>query len=104
MIKDLVETASYYFTSGIILKHFKESITIVLYNNKKGGGKYFLLSNYKPITFKNMLIKVLKKYIVNIIFKVVKKYRLFLWNQIGVKRKYFTLLIVKLFSFYVQIA
>jgi len=75
IIKDLAEAASYYFISGIILKSFKEFIIIVL--RKKGKKDYFLLGSYKLITFKNTLVKVLEKYIVNIILKAVEKYRLF---------------------------
>jgi len=45
---------------------------------KKGKKDYSLLGNYKLITFKNMLIKVLKKHIVNIILKAAEKYKLFL--------------------------
>jgi len=73
--KDLIEIASYCFASRIILKYLKKSIIIVLY---KGGKKnYSLLSSYKLIIFKNTLAKVLKKYVVNIIFKAAKDYRLF---------------------------
>jgi len=71
IIKDLAEVASYYFTSGIILKSLKESITIVL--RKKGKKDYFLLGSYRPITLKNTLVKVLEKYIANIISKAAEK-------------------------------
>jgi len=84
IIKDLVEITSYYFVSRIILKSFKFFIIIVLY---KEGGKMLFLNSYKLIIFKNILVKVLKKYIANIILKVAKKYRLFLWNQIRVRYK-----------------
>ena len=47
---------------------------------KKGKKDYYFLGSYKLITFKNMLIKVLKKHIVNIIFKAVEEYKLFFWN------------------------
>jgi len=76
IIKDLAEVASYYFTSGIILESLKESITIVLY--KEGKKDYFLLGSYRLITLKNTLVKVLEKYIANIISKAVKEYRLLL--------------------------
>jgi len=75
IIKDLVEVASYCFTSGIILKSLKESITVVLY--KEGKKDYSLLGSYRLITLKNTLVKVLKKYIANIISKAAEKYRLF---------------------------
>jgi len=75
IIKDLTKTASYYFVSGIILKSLKKFIIIVLH--KKKGGDYSFLGSYKLITFKNMLVKVLKKYIVNMMSKVVEKYKLF---------------------------
>jgi len=72
IVKDLVEVISHYFASGIILKYLKKSIIIVLC--KEGGeGK---LNSYKLIAFKNMLIKVLKKHIVNIMFKVAEEHRL----------------------------
>jgi len=74
IIKDLAEIASCHFTNGIILKHLKKSITIVL--RKKG----FFLNSYKLIIFKNILVKVLKKHVANIIFKVVEEYRLLFWN------------------------
>ena len=35
IIKNLAKTASYYFTSGIIPKHLKKSITMVLYKEGK---------------------------------------------------------------------
>jgi len=71
IIKDLVEVASYYFTSKIILESLKESITIVLY--KEGKKDYSLLSSYRLIALKNTLVKVLEKYIANIIFKAMEK-------------------------------
>jgi len=74
IIKDLVEVASYCFTSGIIPKSLKEFITIVLY--KKGKKDYSFLGSYKPITLKNTLVKVLEKYIANIISKAAEEYRL----------------------------
>jgi len=74
IIKDLAEVASYYFTSGIILESLKESITIVL--RKKGKKDYSFLGSYKPIALKNMLVKVLEKYVANIISKAAEEYRL----------------------------
>jgi len=71
IIKDLAEVASYYFTNGIILKSLKESITIVLY--KEGKKDYSLLGSYKLITLKNTLVKVLEKYIANIISKAAEE-------------------------------
>jgi len=73
-IKDLVKVASYYFTSRIILKCLKKSIIIVL----RKEGKITLLSSYKLIIFKNILVKVLKIYVVNIIPKAAEDYKLFL--------------------------
>jgi len=72
--KDLVEIASYCFANGIIPKSLKEFIIIVLY--KEGKKNYSLLSSYRPITFKNMLVKVLKKYIANIILEAAEEYKL----------------------------
>jgi len=74
ILKDLAEVASYYFTSGIILKSLKESITIVL--RKEGKKDYSFLGSYRLITLKNTLVKVLEKYIANIISKAIKEYRL----------------------------
>jgi len=75
IVKDLAEIINNYFINGIILKSFKKFIIIVL--RKKGKKNHFLLSSYKLIAFKNMLIKVLENYIANIILKAVEKYRLF---------------------------
>jgi len=74
IIKDLAEVASYCFTSGIILKSLKKSITIVL--RKEGKKNYSLLGSYRLITLKNMLVKVLEKYVANIISKAAEEYRL----------------------------
>jgi len=76
IIKDLAEVASYCFTSGIILKSLKEFITVVLYKEEKKD--YSLLGSYRLITLKNTLVKVLKKYIANIISKAAEEYRLLL--------------------------
>jgi len=76
IIKDLAEIANYCFINGIILKNLKEFIIVVL--RKEGKKDYSLLGSYKLITFKNTLAKVLKKYIVNIISKVMEKYKLLL--------------------------
>jgi len=73
--KDLIKIVNNYFINKIILKSFKKFITMVLRKEKKK--KYSLLGSYKLITFKNTLIKVLKKYIANIILKVVEEYRQF---------------------------
>jgi len=45
--------------------------------HKEGKKDYSLLSSYRLVTFKNMLAKVLKKHVANIILKAVKKYKLF---------------------------
>jgi len=74
IIKDLIEIINYYFISRIILKSFKEFIIIILYKKRKKD--YSLLGSYRLITFKNILVKILKKYIANIISKAVEKYRL----------------------------
>jgi len=71
IIKDLAEAASYYFTSGIILESLRESITIVL--RKKGKKDYSFLGSYKLIALKNTLVKVLKKYVANIISKATEE-------------------------------
>jgi len=76
IVKNLIKITSYCFTSGIIPKSLKKFITVVLY--KEGKKDYFFLSSYKLIAFKNILAKVLKKYIINIISKAIKELRLFL--------------------------
>jgi len=76
IVKDLVKITSHCFANGIIPKSLKEFIIIVLY--KKGKKNYSLLGSYKLITFKNILVKVLKKHVVNIMSKAVEKYKLFL--------------------------
>jgi len=74
IIKDLIKIVSNYFINGIIPKSLKKFIIIVLYKEEKKN--YSLLSSYKLIAFKNILVKVLKKYIVNIILKAAEEYRL----------------------------
>jgi len=78
IVKDLAKAASRCLASGIILKRLKKSIIVVL--RKEGKKNYSLLSSYRLITFKNTLAKILKKYIVNIIFKAAEEHRLFSWN------------------------
>ena len=75
IVKDLAEVVSYYFANGIILKSLKKFIIVVLY--KEGKKDYSLLDSYRLITLKNLLVKVLEKYIVNIIFKAAEEYKLF---------------------------
>jgi len=72
IIKNLIKTASYYFTNKIIPKSFKKFIIVTLRKKKI----YSLPSNYRLIALKNMLVKVLKKHIANIILKATEKYRL----------------------------
>ena len=76
IIRNLVEVASYYFTNIILLKHLKESTIVVLY--KEGKKDYSFLGSYRLITFKNILVKALKKYVANIISKAMEKYILLL--------------------------
>jgi len=76
IVKDLAEIASYCFASRIILKSLKESITVVLYKERKKD--YSLLGSYRLITLKNMLVKVLEKHIANIISKAAEEYKLLL--------------------------
>ena len=83
--KDLAKVASYCFINKIIPKSLKESIMVVL--RKNGKRNYSLLSSYRLVTLKNMLAKVLKKYMANIILKVMEKHRLLLWNQMGGRHK-----------------
>jgi len=73
IVKDLIKTTSYYFASGIIPKSLKKFITIMLY---KKGKKNSLLGSYRLITFKNILTKVLKIYITNIMSKAAKEHKL----------------------------
>jgi len=72
--KDLIKVTSYCFASGIILKSLKEFIIMVLC--KEGKKDYSLLGSYRPITLKNMLVKVLEKHVANIISKATEEYRL----------------------------
>ena len=72
--KDLAEVTSYYFTNGIVLEGLKESVTVVLY--KEGKKDYSLLGSYRLIALENILVKVLEKYITNIIFKAAEEHRL----------------------------
>jgi len=74
IIKDLVEAASHCFTSGIIPKSLKESITVVL--RKEGKKDYSLPGSYRLIALKNMLVKVLEKHVANIISKAAEEHRL----------------------------
>jgi len=74
IVKDLAETASYCFASGIIPKSLKEFITVMLY--KEGKKNYSLLGSYRLIALKNTLAKVLKKHIANIISKATEEHRL----------------------------
>jgi len=76
IIKDLVKIASYCYANGVILKRLKKNIIIVV--RKEGKKNYSFLSSYRLIIFKNMLAKVLKKYIVNIISKAAEEHRLLL--------------------------
>jgi len=78
IIKDLAEVTSCCLASGIILKRLKEFTTVVL--RKEGKKDYSLLSSYRLITLKNTLVKVLKKYVVNIMSKAAEEHRLLLWN------------------------
>ena len=72
--KDLAEVASYCLTNEIVLKSLKESITTVLY--KDGKKDYSLLGSYRLIALKNTLVKVLEKYIANIISKAAEEHGL----------------------------
>jgi len=74
IIKDLVEVASYCFANKIIPESLKEFIIVVL--RKEGKKDYSLLGSYKLIALKNTLVKVLEKYIANIILKAAEEYRL----------------------------
>jgi len=74
IIKDLIKIASNCFTNRIILESLKKSIIIIL--RKKGKKDYSFLNSYRPITLENILAKVLKKYITNIILEATEEYRL----------------------------
>ena len=97
--KDLVEVASYCFTNGIAPKSLKESITTVLY--KEGKKDYSLPGSYRPITLKNTLVKVLEKYVANVMSKAVKEHGLLPWNQMGVRHKRSMLSAVGLLNSYI---
>jgi len=85
IVKDLAEAASNCFINGTILKSLKEFITMVL--RKKGKKDYSLLGSYRLIALENTLVKVLEKYVANIMSKAAEEYRLLLWNQMGARRK-----------------
>ena len=72
--KDFTETASYYFVNKIVLKYLKEFITAVLRKERKKD--YFFLGSYRLIALENTLVKVLKKYVVNIMSEAAKEYGL----------------------------
>jgi len=72
--KNLVKVASCCFTNRTILKSLKEFIIVVL--RKEGKKDYSLLGSYRLIALKNILAKVLEKYIANIILKVAEEHRL----------------------------
>jgi len=74
--KDLAEVASNCFINKTILKSLKEFITVVLHKERKKD--YSLPGSYRLIALKNTLVKVLEKYVVNIMSKAAEKYRLFL--------------------------
>jgi len=75
IIKNLTEIASYCFINRIILKSLKEFIIMVL--RKEGKKDYSLLGSYRLISFENTLVKVLEKYIINIILEAAEEYRFF---------------------------
>ena len=74
--KDLIKITSYCFINKIALESLKEFIIIILCKEKKKD--YSFLGSYRLIAFKNTLAKVLKKYILNIMFKAVEEHKLFL--------------------------
>ena len=74
MAEDLVKVASYCFINKIILKSLKEFITVALY--KEGKKDYSLPSSYRLVAFKNTLVKVLEKYIANIILEAAEEHGL----------------------------
>jgi len=76
IIKDLIKIVSYYFANKIILKSLKKFIIVVLRKKRKKENSF--LGSYKLITLKNILTKVLEKYVTNIILKAVEKHRLLL--------------------------
>jgi len=76
IIKNLVEVASHCFTNGTIPESLKESITVVLRKERKKD--YFFLGSYRPIALKNTLVKVLEKYIANIMLEVAEEHGLLL--------------------------
>ena len=71
IVKDLAEAASHCFANGTIPESLKESITVVL--RKEGKKDYSLLGSYRLITLKNTLVKVLEKYVANIISKAAEE-------------------------------
>ena len=102
MKEELVLVVYNCLTSRTLLEYLKELYTIVLY--KEGKKDYSLLGSYQLITLKNTLSKVIKKYVANAIADTAEAHSLLLQNQIGVSKKYLTLLVVGLLSSYIQTA
>ena len=69
-----MDIAKIYFIIGYYLKLKKAIITFIL--RKKGKANYLLLENYRFITLKNTLSKILKRVIVDYIVDTAKKYAL----------------------------
>ena len=71
-----MDIAKVYFIIGYYLRLKKAIIIFILY--KEGKADYLFLKNYRPITLKNTLSKILKKVIVDYIADTVKEYTLLL--------------------------
>ena len=102
MKEELVLVVYNYLASRTLLEYLKELYTIVLC--KEGKKDYSLLGSYQLIALKNTLSKVIKKHMANAMTYTVEAHSLLLQNQIGVRKKHLTLLVVGLLSSYVQTA
>ena len=61
---------------SLLSAYYKKLITIILH--KKSKKNYLLSESYRLITFKNILIKIIKKVLITYLSYTVKKYSLLL--------------------------
>ncbi len=72
----LTDIARAYFVIGFYLRLKKAMTMVILY--KKGKTDYLFLGNYRFITLKNTLSKILKRVIIKYIENTAKEYALLL--------------------------
>jgi hypothetical protein len=76
--KGLTHIVSKLLVGDIMLIRFQESTTLVLH--KKGKKDYSLLGSYHLIALENILIKVIKKVLMNRLSLTMKEHNLLLWT------------------------